>query len=163
MRPGRRLTTHEYDQRLDEIADAFAGLYGEVRYGHVESLSGDVRALRVEVNVPGYGLAPHAALAFVERHARAGGEWERYEYLYDLHLEPRPRGRYAFHWHDQVPHRHCVDPAMPGADHHYDGDVFDDIGWAAEQLFAMAAAGITCAGLRPLGRGPREPMEIPPA
>lgn len=163
MRPGRRLTSHQYDQRLDEMADAFAGLYGQARYGHIESEGGTsrkLRVLRVQVDVPGYGPPALATLVFVEKHAWSGGAWERFEYRYDLHLEPRPTGRYAYHWHDDVPHRHCVSPAAPRRDHHYDGAVFDDIGWAARELFGMAATGISCLGLRPLRVIPPEPAEI---
>lgn len=160
MRPGHRLTTHEYDQRLDEIADAFSGLYGEVRYGHVESPSGELRKLRVQADVPGYGPPPIATLVFIEKHFRSRGEWERYEYLYDLHMEPRASGRYAFHWHDGVPHRHCVDPTGSRPDHHYDGDVFDDVGWAARELSQLVSTGITCAGLRPLRNTPPERQEM---
>lgn len=162
MRPGGRLTTHEYGQRLDEIADAFSGLYGEVRYGHVESHPGTIRKLKVEVDVPGYGEHPLATLVLIEKHfrSRAGDEWDRYEYLYDLQMEPRPSGRYAYHWHDDVPHRHCIDPRAPHPDHHYDDVVFDDIGWAARELFQMTLAGISCLGLRPLRDAPREPEKI---
>lgn len=160
MRPGHRLTTHQYDQRLDEIADAFAGLYGQVQYGHVESESGSLRKMRVQVDVPGYGPPALASLVFVEKHFWSRGEWERSEYLYDLHREPRPGGRYAYHWHDDVPHRHCVDPTAPRPAHHYDDGVFDDIGWAARELFQMTSAGISCLGLRPLREIPPEPEEV---
>ena len=86
----------------------------------------------------------------IEVHANAkdASAWEMAEYLYDLHLEPRPGGRYAFHWHDQVPHRHCVEPSLPRPDHHYEGAFFDDIGWAATELATIAGAGISCRGLR---------------
>ena len=128
MRPGHRLTTHQYDQRLDEIADAFAGLYGQVQYGHVESKSGALRKMRVQVDVPGYGSPALATLVFIEKHIWSRDAWERFEYLYDLHMEPRPSGRCAYHWHDDVPHRHCVDPTTPRPDSHYDDRIFDDIG-----------------------------------
>lgn len=157
MRPGQRLTTHEYDQRLDEIADAFAGLYGEVTFGHVESPNGALRKLRVTVEVPGYGQPKLATMVFVESHAQSRGDWERIEYLYDLHFEPKPSARYAYHWHDDIPHRHCVDPMVPRPDHHYDGVHFDDIGWAAKQLFDMLTTGASCRGLRPLRLDIEEP------
>lgn len=151
------MTTHEYEQRLDEIADAFAGLYGEVTYGHVESASGRSRMLSVEVAVPGYGLSPIATMVLVEKHERSDVAWERSEYLYDVHMEPRPSGRYAYHWHDDVPHRHCAEVAKPGAAHHFEGMAFDDIGWAARQLFEMVSRGISCAGLRPIRAEVEEP------
>jgi len=75
VRPGVRLTTHEYDERLDEIADAFSGLYGEVTYGRVEEDHGTVRKLRVGVEVPGYGEPKIATLVFIEKQlcqARSG-------------------------------------------------------------------------------------------
>jgi len=156
VRAGRRLTTHQYDQRLDEIADAFSGLFGEVTYGHAEVE--DLRKLRVAVDIPGYGLSAVATLVFIERHLWSDGAWEMAEYLYDLHLEPRPHGRYAFHWHDLVPHRHCVDPSLPQPDHHYEGAFFDDIGWAATELATIAGAGISCRGLRPVREVP-EPKD----
>lgn len=156
MRPGSRLSTHEYDQRLDEIADAFSGLYGEVRYGHVEDSGGRLRQLRLEVAVPGWGVESLATLVFIEKHQRSSPQdaWERAAYRYDLHLEPRPRGRYAYHWHDEVPHRHCEDPVWPRPGHHYADVRFDDIGWAARELFTMIGTGISCQGLYPLRGGP---------
>lgn len=158
MRPGSRLSTHEYDQRLDEVADAFNGLYGEVKYGHVEVDGGQLRKLSLEVAVPGWGTDPLGTLVFIEKHQRSSPHdaWERFEYLYDLHLEPPARGRYAYHWHDEVPHQHCEDPARPRSDQHYADVLFDDIGWAASELFAMISVGISCRGLHPLRGGPPE-------
>lgn len=159
MRPGRRLTTQQYDQRLDEIADAFAGLYGQVEYGRVESDTRRLRKLWIRVEHPGYGPPALATGVFIEKHVWSRGRWERFAYLYDLHMEPRPGGRYGYHWHDDVPHRHCVDPTARPTDHHYDDVVFDDVGWAAAQLFQMASVGISCLGLRPLRDVPPEPDE----
>lgn len=155
MRPGQRLTTLEYDQRLDEITDAFGGLYGEVTFGHAESRNGRLRKLRVTVDVPGYGPPTVATMVLVESHVRPHDVWERVEYVYDLHLEPRPAARYAYHWHDDLPHRHCVE--VPELGHHYEGVFFDDIGWAAQQLFVMTITGISCHGLRPLRADLAEP------
>lgn len=161
MRPGTRLSTHEYDQRLDEIADALSGLYGQVQYGHAEHDMGTLRKLTIKVEVPGYGLDPRGALVFIEKHQRssASDKWERFQYLYDLHMEPRSSGRFAYHWHDDVPHQHCVNPKRPRQDHHYAGPLFDDIGWAARELSAMISTGISCQGLHPLRDALPEPEE----
>jgi hypothetical protein len=58
--------------------------------------------LEVRVDIPGWGLPPIATLVFIEKHLW-DTEAERYAYLYDLHLEPRPTGRFAYHWHSEVP------------------------------------------------------------
>ena len=99
----------------------------------------------------GYRLINGAASSY-QNHPDA----EMYAYLYDMHFEPRPSGRFAYHWHNEVPHRHCeTTPAAP--DHHYEGVFFDDIGWAADELFRIVTRGISCTGLRPLRDGPPEP------
>jgi len=150
MTDGPALDTHRYDQRLDGLAAAFQGRYGEVIYGQAVSRSGESRKLEIRVDVPGWGLPPSATLVFVEKHRRQAQRWVRYEYAYDLHLEPRPAGRYAFHWARDVYHLHCADPRHPAPDHHYKGVPIDDVFWAAEELFVMAARGPSCAGLVPL-------------
>lgn len=160
MRPGQRLTAHEYHQRLEEIAKAFSGRYGKVQYGNAGSPSGETTKLEVRVQIPGWDLPLEATLGFIEKHVWRDGEWERYAYLYDLHTEPRPRGRFAYHWHDDVPHRHCEDASAPRPDHHYEGVFFDDIGWAADELFRLAETGISCRGLRPLRDVPPEPDDV---
>lgn len=161
MRPGDSLAPHEYHQRLEEIAKAFAGRYGQVEYGSTVSASGEAAKLVVRVKIPGWDLPLQATLVFVEKHEWTGTVWARFEYLYDLHIEPRPNGRFAYHGHDGVPHRHCEDPADPRPDHHYEGTFFDDIGWAAEELFRMANTSISCFGLRPLHQPPpREPASL---
>lgn len=157
MRSGQRQTAHEYHQRLEEIAKAFSGRYGRVEYGHAQSPSGESTKLEVRVQIPGWSLPLQATLVFIEKHVRVDGVWERYAYLYDLHVEPRPNGRLAYHWHDDAPHRHCEDPRAPRDDHHYEGAFFDDIRWAADELFRVAATRISCRGLRPLRNVPPEP------
>jgi len=156
VRPGQRLTAREYHQRLEEIVKAFTGRYGQVVYGTTDGPNGDTTKLLVRVDIPGWGLPQIATLVFIEKHL-----WdpdpERYAYLYDLHLEPSPTGRFAYHWHDDVPHRHC-ETSPDSADHHYEGIFFDDIGWAAEELFHMVTSGLSCRGLRPLRDGPAEPV-----
>jgi len=155
VRPGQRLTAREFHQRLEEIAKAFSGRYGQVGYGTTEGPNGDATKLEVHVDIPGWGLPLIATLVFIEKHLW-DPDGERYAYLYDLHLEPRPSGRFAYHWHNDVPHRHCeITAGAP--DHHYEGVFFDDIGWAGEELFHMAMSGISCRGLRPLRDRPPEP------
>lgn len=159
MRSGQRLSDQGYHQRVEEIAKAFSGRYGEVEYGSARSRSGESAKLQIVVIVPGWGLPRTATLIFIEKHARRAGAWHRYAYAYDLHVEPRRGGRFAYHWHDGVPHRHCVDPARPRPGHHYEAAYFDDIGWAAAELFRVAATGIGCDGLRPLEDVLPEPTE----
>jgi hypothetical protein len=154
VRRGQRLTAREYHQRLEEIAKAFSGRYGQVGYGTTQGPNGATK-LEVRVDIPGWGLPPIATVVFIEKHLW-DPDGERYAYLYDLHLEPRPGGRFAYHWHNDVSHRHCQ--ITPGAtDHHYEGVLFDDIGWAAEELFQMAMSEISCRGLRTLRDRPPEP------
>ena len=103
----------EYHQRLEEIVKAFTGRYGQVSYGTTNGPNGDTTKLLVRVDIPGWGLPQIATLVFIEKHL-----WdpdpERYAYLYDLHLAPRPGGRFAYHWHDDVPHRHCETATTSG-------------------------------------------------
>lgn len=156
MRPGARLTPREYDQRLDEIVQEFVGRYGEVVYETGPSRSGSSVIMKITVKIPGWDLPQQASMVFAEKHVWLDPVWERYTYLYDLHIDPRPNGRYAYHWQYDVPHRHCEDPKMPRPGHHYEGTYFDDIGWAAENLFRIFCEGISCVGLRPLRDVPPE-------
>ena len=151
MSDGDRIGRHEYKQRLEELAVAFSGRYGRVEYGSGLSESGQSVKLRITVHVPGWSVADEATMVFVEKHEWRGSAWARYEYLYDLHREPRPNGRFASHWHDDVPHIHCVDPADAQPDRHYRGARVDDIFWAAEQLHLVFMRGVSCVGLVPLG------------
>lgn len=145
-----RLGRHEYDQRLEELAAAFSGRYGRVEYGSTASASGRISKLQITVHLPGWFAADEATMVFVEKHEWRTSAWERYAYLYDLHWEPRPRGRFAYHWHNDTFHIHCVDPANAQPDHHYRGAPVDDIFWAAEQLHLIFARGVNCVGLVPL-------------
>ena len=150
MTEGHRLGRHEYHQRLEELASAFSGLHGRVEYGSRESESGATVKLLVTVHIPGWWSADQATMVFVEKHRWRGSTWERYAYLYDLHLEPRPSGRFAYHWHDDVFHVHCVDPRDPRADHHFAGSSVRDIFWAADELHRIFQRGVQCVGLVPL-------------
>ena len=114
-------------------------------------MSGQSVKLQITVHIPGWFTADEATMVFVEKHRWSGSAWERYAYLYDLHWGPRPRGRFAYHWHDAVFHVHCVDPRNPRSDHHYQGAPVPDIFWAAEQLHRIFALGVSCVGLVPLG------------
>lgn len=149
MRPGQRLSAQDYHQRLEETAKAFSGRYGEVEYGSVESRSGETAKLVIVVLVPGWGLPRTATLSFVEKHAWRAGRWHRYAYAYDLHAEPRPGGRFAYHWHDGVPHRHCVDPARPRPDHHYEAAYFDDIDLGGRRALPRRGDGHRLSGAAP--------------
>ena len=144
------LETHAYNQRLDGAAAVFHGRYGEVSYGDTLSASGLSRRLQISVTMPGWGLPTVATMVLVEKHAQRHGRWVPYEYAYDLHLEPKPNGRYAFHWARGVFHVHCDDPSDPRPDRHYKGAAIDDLFWVAETLAVMAHRGISCVGLQPL-------------
>jgi len=150
MNDGPALDAQAYDQRLDAIAAAFHGRYGEVSYGDTVSPSGGSRKLQINVAVPGWGFPLVATMVFVEKHVRTQQQWVLYEYAYDLHLEPKPKGRYAFHWARGVFHVHCEDPAGPRPDRHYKGAPIDDVFWVAELLSTLIHRGISCFGLQPL-------------
>jgi len=130
---------------------AFSGRYGRVEYGYGLSESGQSVKLTIAVHIPGWFGADLATMVFVEKHEWRRSGWERYVHLYDLHWEPRPNGRFAYHWHDDVFHIHCVDPADARPGHHYRGAPVDDIFWAAEQLHLIFIRGVNCVGLVPLG------------
>ena len=151
------LDSGAYDHRLDAIASALHGRHGEVSYGSAQSASGESRKLQITVTVPGWGLPTEATMVFVEKHALRDRRWMLYEYAYDLHREPRPGGRYAFHWAREVFHVHCEDPERPGPDHHFKGAPIDDVYWVADTLFDMVHRGISCRGLQPLARWQEEP------
>ena len=121
-----------------------------MRYGYTESRSGESRKLELEVTVPGWGLPTEATMTFVEKHEWDGSHWVPYLYAYDLHIEPKPNGRFAYHWDRQVFHVHCEDPEDPSFAHHFKGAPIDDIFWAAESLFEIFQRGISCHGLQPL-------------
>ena len=150
MSDGRRIGRHEYNQRLEELAAAFAGRYGRVEYGSGLSASGRTIKLRITVHLPGWFVPDEATLVLVEKHEWRAEAWERYAYAYDLHRTPRPSGRFAYHWHDDVFHVHCLDPRESRPDHHYKGFEVDDIFWVADQLYLMFARGIACFGFQPL-------------
>ena len=150
MTGGPSLDRHEYNQRLDELGSRFQGRYGQVEYGDAISPSGESRKLQITVTVPGWGLPIAATMVFVEKHAWPDLHWVPYEYAYDLHMEPKPSGRFAFHWARGIFHVHCDDPRRPRPDHHYKGAQVDDLFWAAEALFVMIHQGISCHGLQPL-------------
>lgn len=150
MIDGSQLGRQEYNQRLDELAAAFSGRYGRVEYGSASSASGHSVKLQITVHIPGWYVADEASMAFVEKHRWTGLAWERYAYLYDVHWEPRPSGRFAYHWHDGVFHVHCVDPRDPHSGHHYQSPPVPDIFWAALELHRTFALGLRCVGLVPL-------------
>lgn len=150
MTGGPPLGRHEYELRLEELAVAFQGRYGEVTYGYTESASGTSRKLLLTVTVPGWGLPTEATLAFAGKHAWDRRHWVPYAYAYDLHVEPKPNGRFAYHWDRDVFHVHCEGPARPARGHHFRGAPVDDIFWAAESLFEILHHGISCRGLQPL-------------
>ena len=139
-----------YNQRLDAAATAFHGHHGEVSYGDTLSPTGRSRKSQINVAVPGWGLPRVATMVFVEKHVLKDQQWELYEYAYDLQMEPKPTGRYAFHWARGVFHVHCEDPSRPRSDHHYKGAPIDDVFWVADTLSAMIHRGISCLGLQPL-------------
>ena len=141
---------HQYSLRLEELASAFRGRFGEVEYGFDQSPSGKTRKLQITVAAPGWGLALEATLVLIEKHRLVREQWVPYEYAYDLHIEPRPSGRFAYHWARDVFHVHCVDPSEPPRDHHYKGAPVNDVFWAAETLFEMIRLGISCRGLQSL-------------
>lgn len=149
MRAGQDLSAHEYNQRLDEIEQICNGRYGEVVEVIEASDLAEVRRFEIHVAIPGWGAPPLATLVLVEKHLWRSGIWRRFAYLYDLHLEPRPSGRYAFHWHGDGAHRHC-EPNGTDSGIHYEAQFFDDIGWAAETLSNMLGEPISCRGLRSL-------------
>jgi len=150
MSGGPSLDAQAYNQRLDALAAAFHGRYGQVKYGETPSPTGESRKLQIVVTVPGWDLPTVATMAFVEKHTLRDQRWVPYEYAYDLHIEPRPSGRYAFHWARGIFHVHCEDPRRPHPDHHYKGAQIDDVFWAAETLYVMIQRGISCLGLQPL-------------
>lgn len=147
---GPGLGRQEYDLRLERLASEFEGRYGEVRYGHVESVSGERRRLKVTVTIPGWGLPAAAAMVFVEKHEWVDPDWVPYAYAYDLHLEPEPNGRFAYHWDRGIFHVHCEDRTQPTSGPHFKGAPLDDIFWATESLFEVVSRGISCHGLPPL-------------
>ena len=153
------LDAHAYNQRLDGAAAAFHGRYGEVSYGDALSSSALSRKLQINVIVPGWDLPTVATMVFIEKHALRNGRWVPYEYAYDVHLEPRPNGRYAFHWARDVYHVHCEDPSGPSSDHQYKGAPIDDLFWVAETLSAMIHRGISCDTLQPLAHWHEAPVE----
>jgi hypothetical protein len=150
MTGGPSLGRHEYNQRLDELASAFHGRYGQVDFGDEVSPSGQTRKLQITVVVPGWGLPTSATMVFVERHEWRDPLWVPYDYAYDLTFEPKPSGRFAYHWARSVFHVHCEDPKHPRPGHHYKGAPVDDLFWVAQTLFEMIHQGITCQGLQPL-------------
>jgi hypothetical protein len=81
--------------------------------------------------------------------------WTPARYAYDLLMRPGP-GRYGFHWHDGWYHTHCVDPAYPNRDHHYEGNAIDLFA-AFERFTGLLGGGepLSCAGLRPVREGNR--------
>jgi hypothetical protein len=154
---GPSLGRQEYNQRLDKLASAFHGRYGQVEFGDEASPSGATRKLHITVTVPGWGLPTSATMVFVEKHEWRNSVWVPYDYAYDLHLEPRPSGRFAYHWSSGVFHVHCEEPTQPRRAHHYKGAAVDDIFWAAQALFETVHRGISCHGLQPLVGWHEEP------
>lgn len=150
MTGGPSLTPNDYNQRLKTLVDSLQGRYGDVVYTAATSPSGQSRKLQITVTIPGSGLPVEATMVFVEKHEWREPEWMPYDYAYDLHLEPKPSGRYAYHWARDVFHVHCDDPAQPGRDNHYKGAAVNDVFWAAQSLFEMIHLGISCRGLQPL-------------
>jgi hypothetical protein len=141
-----RLHQQQLDQRIVTIEGAFR------RLGHVDVArqDGSPQTVVITVTHPGWGAATTAQLRFVETWILEGNLWTLVRYAYDLLLRPGP-WRFGFHWHDGTHHTHCVDPAEPDHDHHFEGGPVDI--FAAFDRFTELLSGkelLTCAGLRHL-------------
>lgn len=144
-----RLRPQQFAQRIATAEVAFGGL-GQVHVADPGAVPGMPRTIRIDIDHPDWGLPTAASLEFVERWVLLGTTWELTRYAYELRMVPGS-GRLAFHWHDGLFHTHCIDPADPGRDHHYQGSTIDLFG-AYQNFGGVLASGspITCQALTPL-------------
>lgn len=147
------LRKRELDQRNERLWSVLAGRCGEVTDA-LWDLLGRRRRLEFALKVPGYGARLEATMVFVEHWAEGHAGWSVERYVYDYHVEPRPSGRRAHHWHALYEwgatfHSHCENPAASRP--HYRG-VPVTLLEAAEDFVRIHARGsIDCEDLLPLG------------
>lgn len=111
---------------------------------------GSIRKIRVSTIAPGGGLPTTAVFDYEEVYLRAShGDWQLIGYSYE-YGDAVNGGRRAYHLHDGRSHAHCVDPAVPGRDHHFRAPEID--AFEAHDEFSRLYAAqrpVRCDDLRP--------------